>query len=167
MWLFGSGLARRPTLFRCSAVHTNWKDDLWPGQPRPLSRSALASRSMVTCQLSSDPVHRIAHHNQDQFKSPAKAGLFLTPSKRRPDAPLLHGGLSHRLSAKARASRCGAHLNKATLDCAGIYFRPGAYWSEARRRRHASNRTDSRGRDVLLSPLRSTLFSHAFAAAQE
>jgi ferredoxin len=36
-----------------------------------------------------------------------------------------------------------------------------------RRRRHASNRANPRGRDLLLSPLRSTLFGDVFAAFQE
>jgi hypothetical protein len=88
---FRAALPSGATLSKYSAVHTNWKDDLWPGQPRSLSRSASASRSMATCRPSSDPAHRIAYPNQINSKAPPWRGFCLKPSKLRPDAQLTWG----------------------------------------------------------------------------
>jgi transposase len=64
---------------------------------------------------------------------------------------------------EANASR---YHGKAPDEMLG-FFRRSTYWFVGWRRRHASNRANSRGRDLLLSPVRSTLFSHAFAAIQD
>jgi hypothetical protein len=68
------------------------EDDPWPGQPRPSSRSALASKSTATCRPSSDPdaFAGCARRGGERVtlvqpgaspschkKSPAQAGLFL------------------------------------------------------------------------------------------
>ena len=55
----------------------------------------------------------------------------------------------------------------AWLGEARICFLGGACSLDVRRRRHASNGTDSRGQELLLSPLRSALRADAFGGFQD
>jgi len=75
---------------------------------------------MAICRPSSDPAHRIAYPNQIDSK------FCLKTKQAAADAPLLHGASGTAGQQKRERVAMGAPLNKATLDCAGIYFRQGA-----------------------------------------
>jgi hypothetical protein len=58
--------------------------------------------------FSADPVRRIAHHNQDQFKSPAKAGLFKTKQAAAGCTASPRGPLASPISKSASESLWGS-----------------------------------------------------------